>query len=67
MAAGIPELLRVSEEETRQLLQLLEQDEAELARCVSGELLEACLTGTRRAAQTAQGLLSRIRELDGAM
>ncbi len=67
MAAGIPELLRESEKETQQLLRLLEQDEAELVRCISGELLEACLTGTCRAAQTAQGLLSQIRELDGTM
>ncbi len=67
MAAGIPELLRDSKAEMRQLLQLLEEDREVLSQCVSGELLEACLTGTHRAAQTARGLLAQSRELEGAI
>lgn len=67
MAAGVPELLRESENEARQLLRLLEEDRAELPQCVSGELLEACLTGSRQASQTAGLLLERIRELENGL
>lgn len=67
MAAGIPELLRESENETRQLLRLLEQGEEELPRCISAELLDACLTGNRRASQTASKLLRQIRELEDGL
>lgn len=64
MAAGIPEYLQASREQTRQLLRLLEEDQAKLSRCVSGELLEACLTGSRRASQTAGQVLERLWELE---
>lgn len=67
MAVGIPELLQDSEAEMQQLLQLLEKDRAVLPQCVSGELLEACLTGTHRATQTARGLLAQIQELEGSI
>lgn len=67
MAEGIPELLRKSEEETRQLLQLLERDESELPLCIGGELLDACLTGNRRASGTASKLLWQIKELEDGL